>query len=325
MLDKYFLLPRFCTVLLGLFFLASSVGVAKTMEPDVLPPAPGKEVTIADVFYAVQLIDFHIERLRRHMGEPEANLLDIGVSKATPSDVYFQAMALFQKTNRLLFEIVRQNKQLPPMPNGIVCPADILVLVNEAHRSIHQVMDNLNVREGHVDLVRDETKTATDVFLALLKTNRQVNQLLERRFSPSDVYQEVTLAIGYAARQLARYPYVRRIPAQPPFVKERKPNYVYFHLLKCMKIISRIHRLAGLDMLEIDSSRINEKSITPSDVFDIAALVVARLDFLHKSFAVTKPPREVYYSGRKYPSDVCQHVGILEKQLLQFEGLMAGK
>jgi len=59
-----------------------------------------------------------------------------------------------------------------------------------------------------------------------------------------------------------------------------------------------------------------------SDVFDLASLVVARLDLLHKTFKRPRMPREVYYPGKKIPSDVYQQVGILEQQLMTLRSLL---
>ena len=65
--------------------------------------------------------------------------------------------------------------------------------------------------------------------------NRQLNLLLERRFAPSDVYMQVTQAIGYAARQLAHNRDAMRIPDTPPFERNKQPGSVYFRLVNCLK------------------------------------------------------------------------------------------
>ena len=257
------------------------------------------------------------------MGAPKAIPLGIHIHKAAPHDVYSQAKALFQKANRLSFEIVRQQAQAPALPRELILPADVLILVRGAHRSIHHVLADLKIPDSaDIKPEPDTPKTPSDVFRAVHAINRQINELLERRFSPSDVYMQVTLAIGYASRQLAQYPGLIRIPNAPAFEKEKRPSDVYFRLLDCLKIISRIYKTAGLEMLLIDTARIDKENITPSDVFDLASLIVARLDFLHKELGLVKMPREIFYLGRKYPSDVYQQAGVLEKQLKQLERLI---
>ncbi len=306
-------------LLLFFFFMVSP---AQGTGPSDSPGAISK-TTPSDVFFAVQRINRDLENLRLHMGAPKAIPLSIQIHKAAPHDVYYQVKTLFQKTNRLSFEIIRLQEQAPPLPGRLILPADVLILVKGAHRSIHHVLTELKIPD-YADMkpASDAPKTPSHVFRAVLAINRQINELLERRFSPSDVYMELTLAIGYASRQLAQYPGAIRIPEAPVFEKEKSPSHVYFRLLDCLEIISRIYKTAGLEMLVIDSTRVDEKSITPSDVFDMASLIVARLDFLHKELGLVKMPREVFYLGRKYPSDVYQQAGILEKQLTQLERLM---
>ncbi len=279
----------------------------------------GTRIVSADVFLEVQKFREDLERLRRFMGAPRATPLDIRVSNAAPHDVYFQALTLFEKTNRFSFEVTRLQEQSRPTPREVFLPADVLELTKAAHRSLGTIMSDIEIPPSVVPLKRDPTTTPNDVFKAILSTNRQLNLLLERRFAPSDVYQKVTLAIGYTARQLARFPGVRRIPDEPPFEAEKRPTDVYFRLIGCLEIVSTIYEVAGIKALEINTSHIDEKSITPSDVFDVASLIVARLDFLHKKFMIRQMPREVFYSGRKYPSHVYQQTGILEKQLQQLK------
>lgn len=283
------------------------------------------KVMPADVLLEVQALNRELELLRRYMGAPKANLLDIRVYNAAPYDVYYQARTLFQKANRLSFEIVRQQERAPAVPREVPVPADVLDLVKGARRAVQKVTTDLDIPKTDADSVREETRTPTDVLKAIQATNRQMNQLLERRFAPSDVYEQVTLAIGYAARQLSRYPEATRIPDKPPFEKEKNPSDVYFRLLDCLESISRIYKTADLEMVEIDSSHVDNSNITPSDVFDVASMVVARLDYLHRSFGLDKMPRETFYPGRKYPADVYQQAGILQAQLDQLKGLIRSK
>ncbi len=316
------LFGRFFSVLLVIVFLIFGGSAVKVTAMD--DPADEKRtVTPSDVFSAVQKANQDLDLLRRHMGEPEAIPLDIRVYKAAPPDVYFQALTMFQKANRLSFEITRLQKQPPSLPEGDILPAHVMVLVKGAHSAIRKVMADLKIPESRSKSTSDPSKTPSDVFKTIMSTNRQLNLLLERRFAPSDVYIATTLAIGYAARLLSQYPSSMRIPDAPPLEREKKPADVYFRLLDCLEIISHIYKTAGLEGLDIDTINIDKKVITPSDVFDVASLIVARLDFLHKKFGLKKKPRETFYPGRKYPSDVYQYVGILEAQLKQIERFIA--
>ena len=66
-------------------------------------------------------------------------------------------------------------------------------------------------------------------------------------------------------------------------------------------------------ILEVGESQF--ETVTPSDVYDIASLIVSELAYLHEQLKQLQSPRKVYNPGRKLPSHVYQRTGILEKQL----------
>jgi len=282
-------------------------------------PTEKSLVVPANVFNAVQELNQDIETLRRHMGADRAALMDIHVSRAAPQDVYFQALTMLNKANRLSFEITRQQSLPPSIPQKKIFPSHVIILVENAHEVLKNILENFKIHQIHSKRKLDFSKTPSDVFKLIMLTNRQLNLLLERRFSPSDVYLRTMLAIGYSARLLSHYTSSLRIPKAPHFESNKTPIDVYLRFLNCLDIISQIYHNVGFKALDINTDNINHNAITPSDVFDIASLVVARLDFLHKNIGLNKKPREVFYPGRKYPSDVYQYVGILEKQLKQIK------
>jgi len=313
----------FFKVLLVLFFLCVVMiffqGNAVTARAKDAPLDDKRSITPSDVFVVVQKVNQNLDVLRQYMGAPEPVLLDIRVYKAAPQDVYFQALTLFEKANRLSFETTRHKDSPPLVPQEAIHPFHVFGLVKNANKAIQRVMDELKIPKDHFVSQPESSKTPSDVFKMIMLTNRQLNLLLVRRFSPSDVYLRINLAIGYAARLLSQYSDLARIPSTPVFEPKKNPIDVYARLLICLEIISSIYQDAELEMLNIDTTHIDKKGITPSDVFDVASLIVARLDFLHKKFGIKKSPRPVFYPGRKYPSDVYQHVGILEGQLKQIK------
>ncbi len=297
---------------LSLLF-SSTIGYATTTNDDVAP---------ADVLVAVQYINQELERLRLYMGRPKVNTLDIRVSNAAPHNVYFQALSLFQKANRLSFEVIRQRQTQPETPKGIPRPQDALLLVKAAHQAMDNVQVEFKVVDEHPPIKRIFAATPTDVFQTIQATNQQINLLLNHRFGPSDAYMAVTEAMGYITLQLALYPDAKPIPDPPEFVPNKMPGDVFLRLLECADIIQNIFTIANLQALQIHSDHVNKADITPSDVFDLASLIVSRLDFLHKHFHITKTPRETFYPGRQYPAHVYQRAGILLSQLQQLERLM---
>ncbi len=160
------------------------------------------------------------------------------------------------------------------------------------------------------------------MFNAILDLNRQLNLLLERHTSPSDVYKEITLAMGYSARLLARYPDAIRIPEEPPFEPDQQPRDVYLRLIECLQSVVRIFDKLGLAILKIDPSRTDLDSLQPSDVYLVVSMIVSQLDFLYKHLGIAKPPPQPVYPGLKFPAHSYQRAGILQAQLQQLERLL---
>jgi hypothetical protein len=275
----------------------------------------GRTIAPRDVFAHVELLQSEVEALRNYMGKPRNQQQDLLVSKAAPREVYFQALTLFDKADRLCFEQTRQRARPPRAPAGDAQPADVLHVVSAALDRVREVKQHYELDVAGVAAQPTDDKSPNDVFRVIVQTNRQLNLLLDERFSPSDVFQHVTHGIGYAARLLEQFPNAEIFPSEPEFEPGKTPADVYRRLLTCFDKVRALAATYDEDVLElrVDEALINEAE--PSDVYDIASLVVAELAHLHSQVDNANPPRKVYFAGRKLPADVWQRVGVLERQL----------
>ncbi|HIF30323.1 MAG TPA: hypothetical protein EYQ75_01325 [Planctomycetaceae bacterium] len=272
-----------------------------------------------DVYVLVMLVHAELDLIRVELGKPVNRQADLRVEEAAPRDVYFQAVTMFRKAERFCYEQTREHNEIPEIPNRDLLPADVYEMVDGALLRIRCVKHRLNTPERAVGIERDDSKTPTDVFKAIVQANRTLNILMQKKFSPSDVYQEVTLAIGYGAKLLEEFPGTTRIPDDPTFERKKKPSDVYERLVRCSRKLRKIAESSGLKMIELAEDEETVSVAQPSDVYDIASLVVAQLVHLQNQIAGSTPPRAVFNPGLKIPSDVYQRVGILEAQLDQLE------
>ena len=284
--------------------------------------APAAEVTPADVLVQVELAQSDLEAIRFAMGRPENDQPEIAVRGAAPREVYFQALTLFRNADRLAFEHTRQHAIEPATPAGEIGPADVRGVVVGARQRIGLVLKELGIEPPVQTPQSDPTKTPTDVFRAIVQANRQLNLLLEQQFAPSDVFQQVTVGISFAASLLAQFPDATRIPDPPEFEPGKRPGDVYRRLVECFERVQRIAKRLDLEMLQLDIDQQQVMKAVPSDVYDVASLVVSELAYLHAHAQDTRPPRKAYFPGRKFPSHVYQRVGILEAQLAALEELI---
>ena len=165
-----------------------------------------------------------------------------------------------------------------------------------------------------------QSRTPTDVYKAIVQLNRQINLLLDQRFAPSDVYEEVSLAIAHAANLRSRWP-GDRIPPEPDWELGKRPTDVMTRLAQCSELVRSIAEVEGLQVLQFRLDESSLEAVSPSDVYDVAALLVAELAYLDRVLVNTNAARKARYPGRKVPSDVYQRAGILLQQLEEINEL----
>ncbi len=309
--------------LLALLVCIPSVGLTAPPGP-ISGRALSPETTLpADVLARADWVRAELEVLRFHMGRPKNRQTPLKVTNAAPREVFFQAITLFRKANRLSFEITRTEAPEPETPSAhLIRPVHVWHVTNAALERILIVKQHLGLAEAPVEEARDTATTPSDVFAAIVQANRQVNLLLDRRLAPSDVFQKVTLAVNYAARLLAVFPEAIRIPRAPTFEAGKRPVHVYRRLLSCFEILGRIAEQSGISTLRLEQVTAAEATVTPSDVYDIASLIVSELAYVHSQLSDTRPPARSHYPGLKFPSHVFQRAGLLKAQLTALEQLV---
>lgn len=280
-------------------------------------PADLARIEPADVFALVTRVKAEVELIRVEMGRPEESQSPVSVSDAAPREVYFQARTLFTKARRLDLELTHESGPLPAPPDTELTPAHVYSMVQAALAEIERCKSELGISRQVTAAPRDPTRTPTDVFREIVQVNRQLNTLLDRPFAPSDVYEQVTLAISYSASLLATFPGAPRIPEAPVLERGKNPVDVLRLLLACFESVQKIARRSGVKILKLNEIHEEGHGVRPGDVYDVATLLVSELAYLHRRRAGTEPPIESYYPGRTFPSHVYQRAGILEAQLIQ--------
>ncbi len=286
-------------------------GVSQASQPG----EPTEGATSAETFVLVAQIRAELELLREEMGKPEDSQQIISVQNAAPREVYYQAITLFEKANQLSFEQVRERSPSLVLPEGGIQSSHVKDVVEKTLSRLRAVKSQLDISTVIKSIPLKAGQTPTHIYIAIEQANRQLNVLLDQRFAPKDVYQQVSLAIGYTARILVNFPTSTRIPSDEPLQHGKIPAEVLRRLVSCYSQIRSIFEHYNLDMLSLNVNKVGLALIAPSDVYDMASLLVSELAYLHTQFPEAIPPRAVYDPGRKFPSHVYQRVGILEKQL----------
>lgn len=315
---------KFCTfVLLAISLLLSSLTAAAIPNNnDIQPPASGRnphntqEVLPADVLARVKLLSAELELIRQAIGKPPARPIQMSVSNASPREVYFAAKSLYQKANRLSYEITGTDKSERPIADQSITPSHVWWLVNDALQRVLTVKKVLGINKQIKEASQPESTTATAVLNAIIKNNQQLNALLYRQVMPADVYEKVTLAINYTEQLLRRFDNSDRIPKEKPLQKNLTPENVFNALAHCIKTLKKIANASNIKMLDLNTR--NHYQAKPSNVYDLAKIIVAEVRHLNRLIGNNKALQS-YYPGYKTPSQVYQRTTILQQQLQQLE------
>lgn len=318
--------------LIGLFITVNLVPltIQAQMTSDSLSPVSGRPVSVsgilpADVFSRTVLLKKELEGIRVEMGKPKDEWVGGIATNASPHEVYFQALNLFLKANRLSLELTGSVGIQPNIrPASDIRPFHIWMMVNEAYKRILVIKQELRITATNAENLKESTTTITEAGAAIVAVNRQINMVLERPFTPGDVVHQVNLAIQYAAGLLKQFPGTSPIPEASPFERGKQPGEAFLRLVDCFERLESIAKHSEVSVLHFDRTAMNKAvnyyDFHPSDVYDMATLLVSDLALFHAKIKNLDSPATVPYpEGHIFPSHVYQQAGILYAQLVELE------
>ena len=269
-----------------------------------------------DCFAAATQLAGEVDLIRREMGKPSDPRPAVKVSGVSPRECWFQALAVFRKADRLCHELAGDPVASVPHAPSITAiqPGHVLTVIEAALREVAEVKSALGISEKSDRPAREGSRTPSDVFGALATLNRQLNLLLGRQFSPSDVYQQVALSVAYLSRLTGK-----DAPAAPAFERGKRPGDCYQRLSGCVAGVRKLLAKAGQPVIETPPDAGDVAGVLPSDCYDVASLLLCEVATLHALGNDANPPYpfEGSQPGRRLPSHVYQLAGVVEAQLQQ--------
>jgi len=262
------------------------------------------------------------------MGKPTARQSDSIVTNVHSHEAYFQALTLFHKADRLALELTGSTG-IPPEPISLsaLAPLHIWKTVNATYLRILAIKEELGLKDIVSERPENSSTSLTETGRAIVQANRQLNLLQERHFSPSDVSQQVLLASQYAKRLLARFPQSRFPSETAPLERGKQPADVFLRLVEGYATLEKIAQQSNVPVLHLDLAAAQKtgrsRQLEPSDVYDMATLLVSDLAYLHAQLKSNDSPKPIPYPGRTFPSHVYQQATVLLHQLKALEQLVA--
>jgi hypothetical protein len=267
------------------------------------------DIQPAHCYARAQRLLGELELVRDEMGRTKDARPAPEVTNAAPREVYFEAIAAWHKVTRLADEVgARTSRPAPAAPVlRDLKPGHVLQLLDAVLAHIDDVKQQLQITDKASEPAIDTAKKPSDVLMALVRVNRELSRVLERPFTPSDVYRTVALASAYATRLGA-------VADAAGFERKRKPSDCYAKLEQCLEVVSAAITKRGETAL---TERGTPSDIQPTDVYDLANLVLGEVAFLHSLTNSAQPLHafEPGGAGHRLPAHVHQLARTLEAQL----------
>lgn len=223
-----------------------------------------------------------IEALRMEMGRSRDMRVPMHVVDASPREVFYHATTVHRKANQLCVELGVPSVSPPREKEvGRARPADVLRVLNSAGERLVQVRAHLRLDGDVVQqrppgevLERDEGKVASDVLSNCLVASRQLNVMVARAFSAGDGYERLVRALDVTEHLLRQHG--ASLPPPPALERRKFPREVFEVLWHACGVLHEILTTSGLTALDLRRGYVGEE---PSDVHDLASLIVSELEY----------------------------------------------
>jgi len=285
-----------------------------------------QEILPANVLTRVELLRKELDDIRFEMGRPKTGEIEMVVVNAAPHEVFFQARSLYQKADRVVVEVTGEKS----VPLGLATPQNIqpshvFEVVSAALERLRFLKKRLGITLINSEGLPNPSATPSHVFFSIGLANQQLNVMVNRHFSPRDVFRQVRLALLYTRRLLQQFPQAAHNLPMPALERGRRPGAVFMHLIDCHTILSKIARHSKLKILQLALRNPDTRKIQPNEVYDLASLVVSELAHLSAKGPHIDPPQKPAPPGLTLPSHVYQQVGSLLlhlKELFNVENVL---
>ncbi|MEM9190423.1 MAG: hypothetical protein AAGF12_14655 [Myxococcota bacterium] len=286
-------------------------GVSARVEtPPLVSGRAPEAATAQDTLARTELLRAELELLRLYMGRDPASRARLRVADAKPRAVYRQVAGLFEQSNSLSFELSRTVGAAPVEHPAAPEAPDVFEVVDQALGRVLVVKQALGISQTVEERDAPADATPTDTFHAVVLASAEINHLLDRQTTPSDVYQRVTRAIHSSAAIHATLPGAT-LPNDPEFEANKTPQDVYRLLIECYREAVQLAARNDIELIELRATEADAGEASSHDVRELADLLAEELEFLRASWPDALPAFEAYDPGLKFPAHVHQRARYL--------------
>jgi hypothetical protein len=268
------------------------------------------DITPGHCHARAQRLVAELELVREEMGRTKDTRALPEIANAAPREAYFGAIAAWHKASRLSDEVgIRVGRPAPSSPAlGELVPGHVHQLIEAVLMQVEDVKQLFGITTRVTDASVEASRQPGDVLVVLTHANRILTGLLERPFTPSDVYRTIALATAYASRLTNKHLELA------PFERNRKPSDCYERLEAVLGSLGKLIAKRGGGALAAHGAM---HYVAPSDVYDLAQVVLGEVAFLHglTPGAAAVQPFEPHGEGHRLPAHCHQLIRTLDAQL----------
>lgn len=269
------------------------------------------DITPANCFARASYLLARLDQVRVEMGRTVDTRPAPEVANAKPREVYFAAIAAWHKVARLADETGACSGRAAPAvpPIGAIVPGNCYELIDAIVAQVEDIAGEVGVTAKAAEPQLEPARQPSDVLVMMVRVNRQLSRLLERPMAPRDCYRTVALATAYA-RRLGVAPV-----ATVAFEHGKQPADCYRALEACLVTVEKKLAAKGQTAL---TARASLPDAAPTDVYDLANVVLGEVAYLHSLDGAHNPPIHAFEPGghgHRLPAHVYQLARTLDAQL----------
>jgi len=309
-------------VRLRLLLLSGLLYASPALAQGELPPPvsgrTGDGLQTADVMARIRLLGAHLDRLRRHMGQPEALPPAVSVERAAPREVIFAAGNLGRRVAALEFERLRRQTPWRFEPPPEVEDQHLLSAVDRVLRVVIDIEAYFGLTAPIVEAPVVAEVEEADLMNALIAHGADVDGLLERPSTVSEGFMFITFATNIAL-DLHRVLTRTMMPQAPELVPGQTVQDAFMKLIACTERVRAVFERLDVPVAELELIEARLREADVGNLSNLISILIAELVWLSERVPGTRPRFEPYLVGPKLPSDLVQRAGLLEAVLADIE------
>ncbi len=274
-----------------LFFHVAISSAYEYIPIDAISGRVGEDIQPKDVYARSLWLEKEIKLVDVDNNLTSSNTIPAyRVTKAKPYEVNFIAKSVLNKAQRLCFTYTKSlGGHTPKSRLFHDKPVNVFRLLNQSMISIQFVKQANEIKTRlNEEIVADATPS--DVYNKLLVNSRMISNLNTNKIKPSDVLAIVDEAYGVAVALKqdilkSNYKLNTGVVNEVQY-SDKSPQDVFYNLISLFDLITKYasdnlsKELLRLEPINVD------REIEPSDVIDLASLVLAELTFLANSNSI---------------------------------------